>query len=157
MSVSIEIPLTQNLGLVQVHGADPKKLLKWSGLIVADASAGTLTGTCNVPTDLAIIWLAVSVQIQGTTANNVSFGFVEDGAGFLFGGVDASRLVDSFIAPSALELPAPLILFGDDLSVVVILENNDTEDVGVRASALAWDQETARNLPQRFFWPGIVT
>ena len=157
MSVTAAVTLTQNLGLVQVTEADPKRLLKWTSTAVADAGGGRITSTVTVPAGLAVVWLNVSVQITGLTANNIAFAFAEDGATFLFGGMDASRAVDTFIAPSALELPAPVILFGDSLACIVVVDNNNTENLTVAATALAWDQETARQLPQRFLWPTIVT
>jgi len=155
MSVATTMPIVQNLGLVQVNDADPSRLLKWNGTVVADGTAGTLTASCIVPVGFGVIWLGLSCQIAGTTANNVAYAITEDGNTLWLSGAD-SRLIGTFISPDSLVPPPPLLMFGETITSLVVAVNNDTEDMQVVAVALAWEQRAARNLPQRFFWPGLV-
>lgn len=154
MSVAATIALVSQRPLVQTSDLDPQRLFLWTGSVTADGSGGTLSGTCLIPTGFAACICAISAQVAGGGSSDVMYTLNEDGATILIHGVQAFDMNSTMRAPSW--TPPLILLTGDTISSAALADNVTGDDMSVFAIGFGWDQQFARNLPQKFFWPGTL-
>lgn len=156
MSVAATIPVTQRRGLVQVLSTDPSTFLKWSGDAVADGTGGTLSGTCNVPADLACMWIGITCFFVSAYAGDAFYSLREDDTPVFDEIARNSATVGTAVVFPCYE-PPHILWTADAIAAQAFGDNVDGDDMTVKAFAFGWDKQHARNLPQRFMWPGMLS
>jgi len=140
--------------LVQTNALDPEKLLLWTA-----ASAGTVSGglnvvTCTVPTGLAALWITLSGVIGGSSTSGLSYELANGTGTWVFHGV-ATVAMDTFATPAFFD-PPRILQLTETITGLIQSVNTDGDTMTTRALAFAWDLQDARNIPQKFFWPGTL-
>jgi len=153
VSVSISTELTALEPIVQISDLDPRFMANQDLTLLGDATGGSATLTATVPAGYAALWCRASVLITGsptiTTAWwNFSF---RNNAFYQSATISA---VDTFGVASGPVLPKGLDFDWTTTSYLEFrCDNPDGDTIALRVLACLWDIVTARQLPQKFFWP----
>ncbi len=142
------------VNLVQTSELDPK--LK---LVGVTSSAGDGTGGLNqiswtIPTDLAVMVASIACQMSGSSTSNVAYLLNEDGVSIYMSGA-AANLVDTTNIPDCAEPPAMMIWRAPTCHL--LSDNVAGDTMTGHMIAFGWDLQIGRNIPQRFFWPGLLS
>ncbi len=158
MSVASTIAPSESQNLVQVSDLDPETLIRFSGTVVADASAGILQLNCQAPIDKSVLWVYASAATLNASTTDFQYNVLVEGLivfrhgveGFQTGG---NSLAAGFKPPGILLNPqAP----GARAEIQIICDNVLGDNMIGEAFGFIWDAQVGRNLPQKFFWPGTL-
>lgn len=141
--------------LVQRDELDPKWEVRWSGSTVGDASAGSTTVICTVPTDLAIMFVSVAAELDGSSTANVFYNITQDGSTFFQTGAPAN-VVQAKNVPQSL-FPPRVMFWRHPVLCTIEAANVDGDDLFAFVFGYGWELQIGRNLPQKFFWPALLT
>jgi len=156
MSVSVAAAVLLRKDLVQVSDLDPEQLVVMQNTLPGDAGGNSSTITATVPTGFAAMLIRASTNVNGNaTATNVVTRVRIDGDTideFASGpfNIDAFQRFQNVI-------PAPVLWINDLIQVDSQIDNVLAQTHGFELIMYLWDLQTARNLPQKFFWPGTLS
>ncbi len=153
MAVATAATLTVQ-DLVQQTELDPQQLLLFTA-----ASAGTVSGglnvvTCTVPAGLGCLWISLSAVIDDASAESLSFELANGTGTWVFHG-SGTIDVGTFSTPPFFD-PPRILQITETMTALIQSNNTDGDTMTARALAFAWDLQVARNIPQKFFWPGTL-
>ncbi len=140
--------------LVQVNDLDPSAQLVYTAQSVGDVSGGLHTVTCTCPTDLAWFVSSVGCEMDGSNTSVAQFRMTVAGVTVFRRGAPANAM-DTVNAPDFGD-PPRLLLSGQPLTLVIRSVNVDGDDLFIGAIAFGWELQVARNIPQKWFWPGTL-
>ncbi len=156
MSVSIAATVLLRQDLVQITDLDPEQLIVMQNTLAGDAGGNTSAITATVPTGFAAMLIRASTNVAGVgTATNVVTRVRID-----------SNTIDEFASgPFNIDtfqrfanmIPAPVLWINDLIDVSSTVDNVLAQTHGFELIMYLWDMQTARNLPQKFFWPGTMS
>lgn len=155
MSVSAAAAITASQQLVQITDLDPKRFIVMSGSVAGDGSGGSSIITATVPAGNAAFIIRMNSNISGTgTASNLLYRVVFNGATIN----DSARAPLNVTGFQRYEdyTPAPVLWIPDTLAVSANVDNINTQTHSFAVLMYLWELQDARNLPQRFFWPGTL-
>lgn len=141
--------------LVQVTDLDPKQLVVMQGSVAGDGGGGSSDVTAAIPTGFGAMIMRASGNISATTtATNMLFRIRLDGDAveeFATGpfNVAGAQRYGSF-------RPTKMLWTNNLIELIAICDNVNAQTQTLECTMLLWDLQTARNLPQRFFWPGLL-
>jgi len=155
MSVLVAATELMREDLVQLNDLDPELRITMSGSLAGDATGGTSDITATVPAGKAGMIVASSCAITGigTASNNVfritlNGNTVNEQAQAPFNIATFQRF-ESWT-------PTPVLHIADTIAIISTIDNVDTQTHTCRYMIYLWDLVTARNIPQKFFWPGTL-
>lgn len=154
MSVTAVATITRRQ-LVQVSDLDPEWELVFQGAAVGDGTGGDKRVTCTIPTDLGCMFVGASCLMNASSTSPAFYQIAVGGITQFFRGaapnaIDVNNVPDFRDPPRVLLLDHPIVLS-------IFSDNVNTETMSGRAIAFGWDLVAARNIPQKFFWPGLLT
>lgn len=153
MSVNTVGTFSLRRDLVQLSDLDPEVELVGRTGSVGDAGGNFNLITWTMPEGLAYLFTSVNAEMNLSSVSNVNYVITSFG-GTIFQASAAALLVDIF---NIVSLPAPprVMLFGD-VTIAIMADNTLNENLSAGFVAYGWDLQVARNIPQRFLWPGTM-
>jgi len=147
------ISVRQNL--VQVNDLDPELLIVMDASVAGDGGGGISSISATIPTGFAAMIIRASNTVLGAgTATDCVYTVSVDGVLVDEAGVGPRVVGTNQRYPNF--LPAQVLWIQNSIVVNCDCDNINTQTQVFETVMYLWDLRTARNLPQRFFWPGTL-
>lgn len=156
MSVSGTIAIIENSGLVQVDPTDPERIIRWSGQVIGDATAGNTIGNCLIPAGFAFMPISFGSDYEVAGQDFIWTILIRGAVQVVRAGVPGLAVLT--VSNSAEFITRRPVIYTDDgIIVQCITENTADLDVfNIVGSGYLWSQSTVRQLPFRFLWPATI-
>jgi len=139
--------------LVQVNDLDPEVELVGRVSSAGDGTGGFNRITFTMPDGFAYLFTSVNAEMNASSTSNVNYVITSFG-GTVFQSGAAASLVDVFNIPHV--FPPPRVMLFGPVVLRIMADNTNLEALAGGCVAYGWDLQTARNIPQRFMWPGTM-